>query len=210
MLAVASNDLDRLFGLPAAAPVTLDMYSSLSDIYGRGDKDGLAAFNYEGRKGIRTQLVSWSERRRILAADRRRGSASEKPPAAPLLRGALQTCPMVTDQSQPAATPASSASRSCSPAAATTSASPSPSPRRPDIMNLRYQLRKADWRPALDMHNTEVAKLLPPGGWQHEAPRTINRRVRISANELSKEPRNRLRLLVPRASPVQKIPSDVW
>jgi len=198
-LAVAGNQLDRTLGLPLAAPVTLDMDSTLSDVYGRRDKDGLAAFNYEGRKGIRTQLVSWSERRRILAADLRRGSASEKPPAPALLRRALQTLP---EGHGPVSARGDTGffSHQILLACRRHDVSFAISvPRRPDIMNLRYRLKAADWRPALAMRNAEVAELpYTPAGWEHEPLRMIIRRVRIPAHELSQNPRSRRRHTVPK------------
>ena len=46
--------------------------------------------NHEGRRRFLSVLVTWDERRRVLAADLLKGSASEKPGAAGLLRRALQ------------------------------------------------------------------------------------------------------------------------
>ena len=196
-LAVAGNELDRKLGLPVAAPVTLDMDSTLSDVY--GSKDGLAAFNYEGRQGIRTQLVSWSERRRILAADLRKGSASEAPPAPALLRRALQTLP---EGHGPVAARGDTGFFSHQILAACRRYGVGFAisvPRRPDIMNLRFQVETKDWRPALDMRNAEIAELpYTPTGWRHEPLRMIVRRVRIPAGELSRDPRSRRRHTVPK------------
>ncbi len=196
-LAVAGNELDRQLGLPVAAPVTLDMDSTLSEVY--GDKDGLAAFNHEGRNGIRTQLVSWSERRRILSADLRRGSASEKPPAPALLRRALQTLP---EGHGPVSARGDTGffSREILATCRRHEVGFAISvPRREDVMNLRLQLKTSDWRPALDMPNAEVAELsFTPAGWQHEPLRLVIRRVRIPENELSSSPRSRRRRTVPK------------
>lgn len=196
-LALAGNELDRRLGLPLAAPVTLDMDSTLSEVYGA--KDGLAAFNYEGRKGLRTQLVSWSERRRILASDLRRGSASEMPPAPALLRRALQTLP---EGHGPVSARGDTGFfslqilQTCRRHDVGFAISVR---RRQDIMNLRYQLKMGDWRPALDMRNAEIAELpFTPGGWEHEPLRLIIRRVRIPADELSQNPRSRRRRTVPK------------
>jgi hypothetical protein len=196
-LAVAGNQLDRQLGLPVAAPVTLDMDSTLSEVY--GDKDGLAAFNYEGRKGIRTQLVSWSERRRILASDLRRGSASEAPPAPALLRRALDTLP---EGHGPVSARGDTGFfslqilRACRRHDVGFAISV---PRRQDIMNLRYQLKMKDWGPALDMRNAEIAELpYTPADWEQEPLRMIVRRVRIPAGELSQSPRSRRRRTVPK------------
>jgi hypothetical protein len=196
-LAAAGNQLDRTLGLPLAAPVTLDMDSTLSDVY--GDKDGLDAFNYEGRKGIRTQLVSWSERRRILASDLRRGSASEMPPAPALLRRALQTLPEGHGPVSARGDTGFFSLQILETCRRHDVGFAISVPRRPDIMNLRYQLKMKDWRPALDMRNTEIAELpYTPAGWRQEPLRLIIRRVRIPADELSQNPRSRRRRTVPK------------
>jgi len=85
------NRFDRRHELPESAPVTLDMDGTLSEVYGRQKE--MASFNHEGRRGFLSVLVTWDERRRVLAADLLKGSASEKPGAVRLLRRALRTLP---------------------------------------------------------------------------------------------------------------------
>jgi len=74
-------------GLSANAPVTLDIDRTVSQVYSRHKES--ASFNHEGRHGFLSVFVTWDERRRILVADLLKGSASEKPAAADLLRRAL-------------------------------------------------------------------------------------------------------------------------
>ena len=90
-MAELGNRFDRQHELPVSAPVTLDMDGTLSEVYGRLKE--MASFNHEGRRGFLSVFVTWDERRRILAADLLKGSASEKPGAAGLLRRALRTLP---------------------------------------------------------------------------------------------------------------------
>jgi hypothetical protein len=88
-MAELGNRSDRQHQLPVSALLTLDMDGTLSEVYGR--QKGMASFNHEGRRGFLSVFVTWDERRRILAADLLKGSASEKPGAAGLLRRALRT-----------------------------------------------------------------------------------------------------------------------
>ncbi len=81
-MAELGNRFDRQHGLPVSAPVTLDMDGTLSEVYGRLKE--IASFNHEGRRGFLSVFVTWDERK---------GSASEKPGAAGLLRRALQALP---------------------------------------------------------------------------------------------------------------------
>src|SRR5215831_19060510 len=85
-LAELGNRFDRQHELAVSAPVTLDMDGSLSEVYGRLKE--MASFNHEGRRGFLSVFVTWDGRRRILAADLLKGSASEMPGAAGLFRRA--------------------------------------------------------------------------------------------------------------------------
>ncbi len=76
-MAKLGNRFDCQEGLSVSAPVTLDMDGSLSEVYGRLKQ--MASFNHEGRRGFLSVFVAWDWRRRILAANLLRGSASEKP-----------------------------------------------------------------------------------------------------------------------------------
>ena len=59
-------------GLTASGPVTLDLDSFDSEVYGRF-KQG-AAYNYRGQRCYDSQLATWAERRRLLAAELRSGN----------------------------------------------------------------------------------------------------------------------------------------
>ena len=85
--AEAGNVLDAELGLAAAAPVTLDIDATTTEVYGR-QKQG-AAFNYEGRFSYKSQLVTWAERHRILAVELSSGNSAAKPSAPRLLDAAL-------------------------------------------------------------------------------------------------------------------------
>ncbi len=63
-LARVGHQIDRQLGLPVDAPVTLDLDSTATEVYGLQE---LADFNYLGQRSCRALLVSWTQRRRMLA-----------------------------------------------------------------------------------------------------------------------------------------------
>ncbi len=65
-LAGVGNQIDRQLGLPVDVPVTLDLDSTATEVYGLQE---LADFNYLGQRSCRSLLVSWAQRRRMLACD---------------------------------------------------------------------------------------------------------------------------------------------
>jgi hypothetical protein len=71
--------------------VTLDLDSSDTEVYGRL-KQG-AAFNHRGQRSYDSQVATWAERRRILAAQLRSGNLTEHPTAIKVLRRALRALP---------------------------------------------------------------------------------------------------------------------
>ena len=197
-MAELGNRFDRQHELAASAPVTLDMDGTLSEVYGRNKE--MASFNHEGRRGFLSVLVTWDERRRILAADLLKGSASEKPGAAALLRRALQALPqghgpvsLRVDSGFFAVELLEACRRQrvefCVSVA------------RTEAMwtRLYAKLNVKSWRPALDMEGAEVAEFAyTPGGWKHEPLRAIVRRVRVAAEEVSGDGRSRRRRTIPK------------
>ena len=201
-MAELGNRFDRQHELAASAPVTLDMDGTLSEVYGRNKE--MASFNHEGRRGFLSVLVTWDERRRILAADLLKGSASEKPGAAALLRRALQALPqghgpvsLRVDSGFFAVELLEACRRQrvefCVSVA------------RTEAMwtRLYAKLNVKSWRPALDMEGAEVAEFAyTPGGWKHEPLRAIVRRVRVAAEEVSGDGRSRRRRTIPKGQMV--------
>src|SRR6266568_1375544 len=66
------EEVDLQLGLTATGPVTLDLDSFDSEVYGR--RKEWAAFNHRGQRWYDTQLATWAERRRMLAAELRSGN----------------------------------------------------------------------------------------------------------------------------------------
>jgi hypothetical protein len=71
-LAKIGEEVDGELGLTALGPVTLDLDSSDTEVYGRL-KQG-AAFNHRGQGCYDSQLATWAERRRVLAVELRSGN----------------------------------------------------------------------------------------------------------------------------------------
>jgi hypothetical protein len=197
-MAELGNRFDRQHELAASAPVTLDMDGTLSEVYGRNKE--MASFNHEGRRGFLSVLVTWDERRRILAADLLKGSASEKPGAAALLRRALQALPQGHG---PVSLRVDSGFYTVEllEACRRQRVEFCVSVARTEAMwtRLYAKLNVKSWRPALDMEGAEVAEFAyTPGGWKHEPLRAIVRRVRVAAEEVSGDGRSRRRRTIPK------------
>ncbi len=194
-MAEVGNRFDRHLGLAVEGPVTIDLDSSATEVYGRQE---LAEYNYEGRRNCGSLLASWAQRRRVLAADLRAGAASDKPAAAGILVHALQALP---EGHGPVNLRADSGfyCGELMETARRRGASFSISvPRSSAMWEARRHTGPHSWRPALGMQ-AEIAEVAyTPGGWKHEPLRLLIRRVRIPASELSQNPRSRRRRTVPK------------
>ena len=197
-LAKVGDEVDRELGRSPTGPVTLDLDSFDSEVYGRR-KQG-AAFNHRGQRCYDTQLATWAERRRILAAELRSGNLNEHPTAIKLLRRALTTLPAVHGPVRArmdcgfesvaifAELRRREVGFTCS------------LKRTPTLHGLRLEISGRAWRPALQMPQAEIAETThTPKGWRHEPLRLIVRRVRVPVEELSGDPRSRRRRTVPKA-----------
>jgi hypothetical protein len=189
-IAEVGNHFDRELGLPVEGPVTLDLDSTATEVYGRQE---LAEFNYEGKRNCRTLLATWAERRRILAADLQPGAASDKPGAARILTTALQTLPEGHGPARMRADSGFYCGELLETARRWGVAFTISVPRSAAMWEARRHTGPHSWHPALGMQ-AEIAEVLyQPGFWKHEPLRLIIRRVRIPASELSQNPRSRRR-----------------
>ena len=195
-LVKVAEEVDGELGLTASGPVTLDLDSTDTEVYGRL-KQG-AAFNHRGQRSYDSQVATWAERRRILTAELRSGNLTEHPTAIKLLRRALKALPQEhgpvrarVDSGFESAAFFSEMRRrevgfTCS------------LKRTPTLHRLRTSISSRTWRPALLMPQAEIAETThTPTGWGHEPLRLIVRRVRIPVDELSEDPRSRRRRTVP-------------
>lgn len=197
-LARIGEEVDRELGLSTTGPVTLDLDSFDSEVYGRR-KQG-AAFNHRGQRCYDTQMATWAGRRRILAAELRSGNLNEHPTAIKVLRRALAALPAVHGPVRARmdcgfesvaifeALRRHEVGFTCS------------LQRTPTLHGLRLKIPSRAWRPALQMPQAEIAETTyAHQGWRHEPLRLIVRRVRVPVEELSEDPRSRRRRTVPKA-----------
>lgn len=189
------NHFDRQLGLPVGGPVTIDLDSTHTEVYGQQQ---LAEFSHEGKHNCGSLLATWAQRRRLLAAELRPGAASDKPAAATVLERALATLPeghgevnlradtgfYCLDVMETARRKGVRFSISV--------------PRWESMWTARRHTGPRSWRPALG-REAEIAEVpYTPKGWKQETLRLLIRRVRIPADELSHNPRARRRRTIPK------------
>ena len=197
-LANIGEEVDRQLGLTTAGPVTLDLDSFDSQVYGRL-KQG-AAFNYRGERCYDTQLATWAERRRILAAELRSGNLNEHPTAIKVVRRALRALPREHGRVRARMDSGFESVAIFEELRRREVGFTCSLHRSPALHRLRLELPSRAWRPALQMPRAEIAETTyAPKGWRQEPLRLIIRRVRIPVEELSEDARSRRRRTVPKA-----------
>jgi hypothetical protein len=196
-LAAVGNEVDAHLGLDPTAPVTLDLDATRTEVYGRQKED--AAFSYEGKHCLGSQLVTWAERQRILAAELLSGNASAKPTAAGLLRRGLRALPAnhgevrLRGDSDYFFCDLLHACRRQKVRFAVSV------PRSRAMWRVQEAIDASAWRPARDMPGAEVAETsYTPSDWKHEPLRLLIRRVRIRAEDISLSSRSRRRRTIPK------------
>jgi len=169
---------------------TIDLDPTDTEVYGR-KKEG-SAYNYQGQRVYRPHPAVWAEAGWVLAADFGSGRSDPRPQAPGLLARALSALPegllrpiVRADSGFFDAKLATAAlSLSCDYAIAV---------KRTDaVWRAERKIPGGGWQRAKGM-DAEVAECdYTPKGWP-EGSRTICRRVKVSAFELSADPRSRRR-----------------
>lgn len=197
VLAEIGNEVDAALGLDPTAPITLDLDATRTEVYGCQKED--AAYSYEGKRCLGSQVVTWAERLRILAAELLAGNASAKPTARALLRRALDALPAghgevrLRGDSDYYFVDLLHACRRDHVRFAVSV------PRSSAMWRIQEAVPATAWRAARDMPHAEVAEATyAPEGWRHEPLRLLVRRVRIRAQDLSLSTRSRRRRTVPK------------
>jgi hypothetical protein len=181
--AEAGNLLDAELGLDATAPVTLDIDATTTEVYGR-QKQG-AAFNYEGRFSYKSQLVTWAERHRVLAAELHSGNSAAKPSAPRLLDEALVRLPQGHGQVSVRGDSDYSCDQLMQRCRRRRVRFAVSVPRHRAMWRASYAIPETGWRPALDMPGAEIAETTyRPSGWTHEPLRLLIRRRLLEVAEL--------------------------
>ncbi len=174
---------------------TIDLDASDIDIYGK-TKQGVG-WNYAGVRSGRVHLASWAQAELPLAADLIAGNTDVRPDAGGLLARALASMPtqvcgrprVRADAGYFDATLAHAAVElGCDFAIA--------AKRNPAAWRSLSAVPDGDWREARGMHGAQVAACdYAPAGWP-DGTYTIIRRVKISVDKLSADPRSRRRRTV--------------
>ncbi len=187
--AFALLPVQRRASLVAQRP-TIDLDPTDTEVYGR-KKEG-SAYNYQGQRVYRPHPAVWAEAGWVLAADFGSGRSDPRPQAAALLERALKALPVgllrpivradsgFFDHSLAEAAEA----LGCDYAIAVK--------RSAAVWRAERKIPDGNWQRAKGM-NAEVAECdYLPSGWPKGA-RVICRRVKITADELSLDPRSRRR-----------------
>jgi hypothetical protein len=207
-MAGIGNEFDAYLGLDPSDAVSLDLDASRTEVYGR-KKEG-ARFNYEGRRGYDSQLITWAERQRTIAGELLADNAAPSLTATALLRRALATLPQghgevrLRGDSDYYTLDLLHACRQEQVVFAVSV------PRSTAMWRSLGRIGEQDWRPAVDMARAEVAETsYCPQGWRHEPLRLLVRRVRVDAAEISHSPRARRRRTIPKAQLALAVAGDI-
>ena len=199
VLAGAGDLLDKELGRDPAAPVTLDVDSTLVEVYGRR-KPG-ASRAHTGQLAYQPLLGVWAERGRVLSSALLSGSDStRRDDTLASVRRSLALLPAGhghVGARFDAGFYRIELLRMLRRKAVSFSISV---PRSSAMWRGLERIDEADWTPAIDFPAAEVVEAeYSPGGWEHEPLRLVVRRVAFAAEGLASDPRARRRRSVPAA-----------
>jgi hypothetical protein len=196
-LARAGVELDRMLGVPQQDLVTLDLDSTTTEVYGGQKVD--ATYNHEGKRSFGSLFCTWAERRRVVAAQLRSGSASDKPISPAVVQRALRTLPKDHGEVRLRADSGFYSVPFLSWCRRHRLRFCVVVPRYQTMWEARRHISPMSWRPAQEMAGAEVAERpFVPTGWEDEPLRLLVRRVRVEADEISQSPRSRRRRTIPK------------
>ncbi|MHB1837063.1 MAG: transposase, partial [Solirubrobacteraceae bacterium] len=169
---------------------------STTEVFGIQKED--ATFNYEGKRSLGSLLCTWAERRRVVAAQLRSGSASDKPISPAVVQRALRTLPkgygevrLRADSGFYSVTFLAWCRKHRLKFCVVV-------PRYRTIWEARRHIAPNSWRAAKEMVGAEVAEMpFVPTCWEGKPLRLLVRRVRVEAGEISQSPRSRRRKTIP-------------
>ncbi len=197
-LAGAGDRLDAELGRDVSEPVTLDFDSTLIEVYGR-KKPG-ASRAHTGQLAYQPLLGVWAERGRVLSTELLSGSDStRRDDTLALVRRTLALLP--SGHGHVGARFDSGFYRiELLRMLRRTQVSFSISVSRSSVMRRALDgIDEADWAPAIDFSEAEVAETAyAPGGWDEEPLRLVVRRVAFAAEGLASDPRARRRRTIPK------------
>ena len=175
---------------------TIDLDATDVEVYGR-KKRGVAR-TFDGKLAGRPHLASWAEAGLVLAGDLMSGDEDVRPRCVGLLRRALAALP--AQVCAPPVVRADSGYFTGELAHAAVEAGCDfaiAAKRNPAFWRAYAAVPEEAWVPARDMHGAQVAAVdYAPAGWPGGSY-TIVRRVKVTASEISADPRSRRRRTIP-------------
>jgi Transposase DDE domain group 1 len=179
-------------------PATIDLDGTDVQCYG-SHKEGIA-YTYKGQRAGRPHVASWAEAGVALAADLLAGDEDPRPGAADLICGAAATLKTVGVSARPVARGDvgyfaaeiawAAIDNGCDFSLGVM--------RNQAVWRQLATISEGAWRPAKRMKGAQVAVMdYAPAGWP-PGTRTVVRRVKIPAEQISADPRSRRRRTIPK------------
>jgi hypothetical protein len=177
----------------ASGPVTIDLDTTDVEVYGR-KKQGVA-YNHQGQRVGRPHVATWAQTETTLAADLGSGVDDPRATAVGLLERALAGLPKRVRRERVALRAdagyfAGALARAAHREGITFAIG---AKRIAPLWRLLAGIAETDWRAAIDMDAAQVAIAdYAPADWP-EGTRLLIRRVRLSPEQVSADPRSRRR-----------------
>lgn len=183
------------------ATVTIDLDTTDVEVYGR-HKRGVA-YNYQGQRCGRPHVATWAETATVLAADLMAGNEDPRGHAGELLNRALAALPAPARAGRvllraDAGYFAGQLARAALFAGVEFAIG---AKRIAPLWRLLGGVAETDWVDAIDMHGAQVAVAEYCPDWWPATTRLLIRRVRLSPDQVSADPRSRRRRTL---SPAQR------
>ena len=175
------------------AQVTIDLDTTDVEVYGR-HKRGVA-YNYQGQRCGRPHVATWAETATVLAADLMAGNEDPRPHAPELLRRALAALPAPARAGRiglraDAGYFAGDLARAALFADVEFAIG---AKRIAPLWRILSGVAESDWVEAIDMAGAQVAVAAYCPDWWPAATRLLIRRVRLTPEQISADPRSRRR-----------------
>jgi len=174
-------------------PVTIDLDTTDVEVY--GCKKRGVAYNHQGQRVGRPHVASWAETEIVLAAELGCGTDDPRSSAADLLRRALAALPRRVRRGRVAlrADAGYFAGQLARAAHDEGIGFAIGAKRIAPLWRLLADITEADWTDAIDMHGAQVAVADYRPDWWPADTYLLIRRVRLSAEQVSADPRSRRR-----------------
>lgn len=169
---------------------TVDLDSTEIEVFGR-HKQGVA-YNYLGQLAGRVLLGTWAEAGVALAVETMAGNDDPRPVAPDVVTAAIAGLPARLERPRVRMDSGFFDRQTINAVLAADADVCVAAPRNRAVVRAWQAIEETAWRPAIGMHDTQVARAAyTPGGWP--AMRCIVRRVRHPAEQISTDPRARRR-----------------